>query len=45
MVANKLKWLTVDDAETDREASTGIELQQQRIRVFSVAYSVQAEFL
>jgi hypothetical protein len=45
MVANKLQWLTVDGAGTGREASSKIELQQQRIRVFSVAYSVKGDFL
>ena len=49
MVDNKIKWTTVDDNVVSRAARAPvdtedlIELQQQRIRVFSVTYEVTGD--
>lgn len=49
MAANKVQWATVDDeavvrqARVPKDTAATIELQQQRIRVFKVDYSPNAE--
>jgi hypothetical protein len=50
MKANKIQWKTQDDAQVKKSRVSGdtadtIELQQQRIRVFSVKYAAPTEFL
>lgn len=42
MAANKIHWLTADPAETSsvRDEYDTVALQQQRLRVFRVSYSV-----
>ncbi len=49
MTHNRVKWATVDDTTVSRNARAPvdtedlIELQQQRIRVFGVTYTVSDE--